>query len=169
MYQIGDYVVKINNGICKVEDIMNLDMPSVDKNRLYYLLIPQDENRTKFYVPTDRESTDIRKVMSEEEAWYIIRKIPQIEEAWITDEKQREQKYKEAIRSGEPEALVSIIKNMYMRRQRRDAQGKKSTSTDERYFKLAEDYLYSELAFALGKRKEEMQQLIVDSVNGKNE
>ena len=35
-----------------------------------------------------------------------------------------------------------------------DEQGKKSTVIDERYFKLAEDNLYSELAFAIGSVKE---------------
>ena len=42
--------------------------------------------------------------------------------------------------------------------------GKKSTVSDERYFRLAENYLYSELALALGKRKEEMRQLISDTI-----
>ena len=164
MYQIGDYVVKVNSGICRVEDITHLDMPDVDKNRLYYLLIPQEENRTRVYVPTDSESAQIRRVMSEEEAWEMIRAIPGIEETWITDDKQREKTYKEAIRSGQPARLVGIIKNMSLRRMKREAAGRKNTPTDERYFKLAEDYLYTELAFALGKDKGEMRQLISETV-----
>lgn len=47
--------------------------------------------------------------------------------------------------------LVKIIKNMYLRRQERISSGKKATVLDDRYFKLAEDKLYSELVFATVK------------------
>ena len=165
MYQIGEYVVKINCGICRVEDITHLDMPSVDKNKLYYLLVPKDEDKTKLYVPVESEHPGIRKVISETEAWEIIDKIPEIETAWISDDKQREQRYKAALKSSEPEQLVSIIKNIYVRKKKRDALGKKNSATDERYFKLAEDTLYSELAFALGKDKKEMKTLIAETID----
>ncbi len=49
---------------------------------------------------------------------------------------------------------------MYIRRLERSAQGKKSTAVDEHYFKLAEESLYSELAFAIGRDKSEMKDLI---------
>jgi CarD family transcriptional regulator len=165
MYQIGDYVVKANNGVCRIEDILHLDLSSVDRNKLYYLLIPREQTKTKVYVPVEAADSMIRKVISEEEAWQIIRRIPEIEAAWITDERRREQKYKEALKSCDPQALVSIIKNMYERKKKRDALGKKNTVTDERYFRLAEDSLYSELAFALGRDKEEMQKLIADTID----
>lgn len=35
---------------------------------------------------------------------------------------------------------------------------------DEYYFKLAENYLYSELVFEIGRNKKEMKQLITDTV-----
>ncbi|MBD5395892.1 MAG: hypothetical protein HDR23_03370 [Lachnospiraceae bacterium] len=164
MYEIGDYVIKSNNGVCKVEDILHLDMPGTDKNKLYYLLIPRECQSAKVYVPVDAENKSLRKVLSEDEAWEVIRKIPETEEVWSTNDKLREQEYKEAIKSCNPSALVGIIKNLYVRKKIRHDQGKKSTATDERYFKLAEDFLYSELAFAIGKDKSEMRQVIADTI-----
>ena len=38
MYSKGNYVVYSNNGICKVEDIVVMDMGEGDKE--YYVLIP---------------------------------------------------------------------------------------------------------------------------------
>lgn len=76
-------------------------------------------------------------------------------------------KYKEAIQSCEPEILISIIKSMYYRMRKRGSQGKKDTVIDERYFKIAENNLYEELAFALGKNKNEMQKLIIDKIKKK--
>lgn len=169
MYQIGDYVVKANNGICRIDDIRHLDMPNVDKNRLYYFMVSQDNQNSKLYVPVDGRPGEMRKVITEPEAWAIIEKIPDVEAAWINDDKQREQKYREAIKSCDPEMLIGIIKNMYLRKQKRNAQGKRSTVVDDRYFRLAEDALYSELAFAIGRDKDEMRQIITDKIEERKE
>lgn len=56
--------------------------------------------------------------------------------------------------------LVKIIKNMYLRRQERISSGKKATVLDDRYFKLAEDKLYSELVFATGKDRNQIEKQI---------
>ena len=165
MYEIGDYVIKANNGVCRIDDILHLDLPNTDKSRLYYLLIPIDNKNAKLYVPTDAPENTLRKALDEEAAWEVIHKIPEVEAAWITNDKLREQAYKEAIHSCSPTALISIITNLYLRRKQRLEQGKKNTATDERYFKIAEDNLYSELAFALGKEKSEMRQLIADTIS----
>ncbi|MBQ7371665.1 MAG: CarD family transcriptional regulator [Blautia sp.] len=167
MYAIGDYVVKANNGVCRIENIVHLDLPNASADRMYYLLIPEADKGAKVYVPVDHDAGSIRRVLSAEEAQAVIQKIPEIEEVWISNEKLREQEYKKAIRSMEPDALVSVIKNLYVRRKRRFDQGKKSIALDERFFNQAEDFLYSELAFAMGKEKYEMRQLITDSINQK--
>ena len=164
MYEIGDYVIKANNGVCRVEDTLHPDLPNVDKNRLYYLLVPLDNKYSRLYVPIDTAENSLRRALSEEEAWEVIEKIPEVEAAWIANDKLREQTYKEAIHSCNPTALVSIIKNLYIRKKQRSEQGKKSTATDERYFKLAEDNLYAELAFALGKDKNQMRQIIAETI-----
>ena len=167
MYEIGDYVIKANNGVCKVEDILHLDMPGTDKNKLYYLLIPRECQSAKVYVPVDSRNTNIRKVLSEDEAWEVIRRIPETEREWSSNDKLREQDYKEAIQSCNPAELIGIIKNLYLRKKERNEQGKKSTVIDERYFKLAEDNLYSELAFAIGRDKSEMRKIIADTIEDK--
>ena len=41
---------------------------------------------------------------------------------------------------------------------------KKVTAVDERYFKLAENQLYGELAFALGVQKSEINQIIEQNI-----
>lgn len=165
MYQIGDYVVKANSGLCRVEDILHLEHLSADKDRLYYLLVPVADGRAKIYTPTDSNAVTLRKALNSDKAWDLIHQISQIEEITIDNEKQRELKYKEALKSIDPATLVSIIKTMYVRNQERNAQGKKATAMDERYFRLAEDCLYSELAFAIGREKNEMKQIISEHIN----
>lgn len=164
MYQVGDYVVKANIGVCRVEKITYLEGMNVDKNRLYYLLIPLSDEKMKIFVPVDNNTNVFRKALNFDEAWEVINNIPEIEEIYIENEKQREQKYKQVIKDCNPQKLVGIIKTMYRRKQKRNAQGKKSTAMDERYFRLAEEYLYSELALALGKDKREMSRLIEETI-----
>ncbi len=162
MYQVGDYLIKTNTGLCKIEDIVHLD--GMDKNKQYYLLVPLTNAKTKIYVSTERTSDGIRKVLTAEEAWEIIHNVANTEAIQIDNEKQREQKYKEATRSLDPIQWVSIIKTMYLRRQKRTEQGKRNTAMDEHYFKLAEDLLYSELAFAIGKDKNDMCEIIAQTI-----
>lgn len=167
MFEIGDFVVKANSGICKIEDIGRLDISSANKDRLYFYLNPIGEMNARLYVPVDKADTGLRKVVTEEEAWKIIEQIPEVEEARVSDDRQREQKYKEAIQSCDLQVLIGIIKNMYHRKEQRTAQGKKNTSVDEYFFKLAENNLYTELAFAIGREKDEMRQIITEKIEGR--
>ena len=164
MFEIGSYIIKPGSGICRIAEVLNPPLPGVSKDRLYYLLVPLDSPHSKLYVPTDTAEQTLRTVMTKADALALIDSIPEIEAVWIANDKLREQAYKEALQSCEPRALISIIKNLYLRRMQRIEQGKKSTSTDERYFKLAEEALYAELAFALEKEKGEMRQFIADAL-----
>ena len=72
---------------------------------------------------------------------------------------------KELAKACDCRSWVTIIKTIYIRRQERMAQGKKVTSTDERYFKLAEDSLYSELGFAMNMDKEDVSDFIKERID----
>lgn len=156
MFELNDFVVKATHGVCQIKDIVHLDMPSIDKKKRYYYLVPVSDEQTKVYVPVDQADTLLRYAMNEQAAMDCIYHLKEIEPAWISNEKQREIKYKEAIKSCEPLQLVAIIKNMYERKQQRIASGKSITAVDEKYFKLAENQLFSELSFALHKEIGEM-------------
>lgn len=164
MYQIGDYVVKLNNGVCQVKDIVTMDQPVAMRGKKYYLMVPYEDANAKVYVPVEGKNNNVRVVMSFDEAKAFISRIPQIQDAEILSEKVREQEYKDAIRSGSPERLMSILKNIYKRCQNRIAQGKKSTTVDERYYKQAGNMLFSELAFALNCDKSEITKLVSDYI-----
>lgn len=167
MYSVGDYVMKISNGVCRIDDITHLEMSGIDKDKLYYVLTPVEGSKSQLYVSVDSADRNIRTAMNSDQAKDVIDAIPNIEEAGIVNEKFREQQYKDAVRSGKPEALVGIIKTIYARKKSRENQGKKNTAVDERYFKQAEDLLYAEIAFALGKRKDEISDLIISSVKSR--
>ena len=94
-------------------------------------------------VPIDKLDETTRTVMTEDEAEDLLKRIPEINEVWIRNDKEREQNYKNAIQSNDPEKLVGIIKLIYQRKKNRQEQGKKSTVIDGKYFDIAENLLYS--------------------------
>lgn len=164
-YEVGDFVSKPVTGICEIEDIL-YPSPQDEKNdKLYYLMKPIEDEKEKIYVPVSSQASRLRLCLTKDEAWDLIQRIPDIPTAWTDNEKMREQKYKEAVKANDPEALVAIIKMIYQRKQKRLNQGKKCTTTDARYFQVAENLLYMELGTALGKSKEEVRENIIDYVN----
>ena len=164
-YEIGDFVSKPVTGICKIEDILYLNPQDERNNKLYYLMKPIEDEKEKIYVPVSNADSRLRLCMTKKMAWSLIKRIPEIPTAWVNNEKMREQNYKEAVKANEPEALVSIIKMIYQRNQKRLAQGKKCTATDARYFQTAENLLYMELGVALGKSKQEICETIIEYIN----
>jgi len=164
MFEIGQYVVKANTGVCKVTEIRSVSMSEEDEAREYYILAPYSDSRSTILVPVGSDKSNVRSIMTEEEAGAFIRQIPEIEVAWIESDRQREQHYKDAIKSNRPDQLVSIIKNLYIRSRERELQGKKTTAVDDRYVKIAETALYQELAIALGKLPEDMRSVILDTL-----
>lgn len=158
MFEKGNFVVHANNGICEISDIVMMNLN--DEDREYYVLIPVEEKTAKVFVLADSAEKRIRSVMARDDVWKLIKEIKSVDEILVENEKEREKIYKEAISSRDPKRLISIIKTSYLRRKKRLEDGKKSTAIDERYFKLAENHLHSELAFVLGVQKSEVNQII---------
>lgn len=155
MFGIGEYVVCGNKGVCSVENITTLNISGVDKDREYYILKPVYSPASTVYMPVDVSNEAMRSVMTREEAESLIRGIPEIELLTIVNEKFSEQIYKECLKSNNPVELVKMIKTISLRKQKRIAEGRKITAVDAKYFHIAEDGLYGELAVALGMSRGE--------------
>lgn len=158
MFSKGNHVVYSNNGICKVEDIVMMNLQ--DENKEYYLLIPINEPTAKIYLPKDYDGNRVRMAMSKEQALELINKIGEIGEIPVVNDKDRERIYKETVASNDPYKLVGILKTISRRKKERELLGRKSTSVDDKYLKLVENQLYGELCHALQVNKEGLEQLI---------
>ena len=106
----------------------------------------------------------MRKVISKEEADFLLDDLDNIDELSIENEKLREQVYKECIKSCKCRDLLSLIKTIYIRKQERLNQGKKASVTDEKYFKKAIGNLHSELAISLDLPVNQMEEYIIKKV-----
>ncbi|MCI8586549.1 MAG: CarD family transcriptional regulator [Lachnospiraceae bacterium] len=168
MFEKGEYIIYGRSGICKVEDITYLNIAGADKKRRYYVLAPLNIKGNRVYFPVDKKDANARRLITRQEAWALLDEMQDIQEIWITNEKLREDSYKQALNSCDYRQWVAIIKTLYNRRKARVSQGKKIGATDERYLKLTEDALYGELAFVMGKEKNEMEPFIIRYMEEKN-
>lgn len=167
MFAIGEYVMCGNKGVCVVEQITKLDISGVDKEREYYILKPLYLSGSTVYVPVDSSKEAMRRILSREEAQKLIERIPQIPPIDITNEKLSEQTYRECMKSGSCEEWVRIIKTIYLRKQKRLQAGRKVTAVDAKYFQLAEERLYGELAVALEMSRDAVGTYITGEIDGK--
>lgn len=164
MFQTGDYVIYGSRGVCQVRDIGTLDFSGTQKGKLYYTLAPCYMEGSTIYAPVDPGNTVMRPIMSREEVMALIQEIPQIEELWIKDERSREASYKTAIKGCDNRELVRIIKTIYNRGRSRMAEGKKVTVADNKYFRMAEENLYGELAISMAMTRDEVKKFVTEKV-----
>lgn len=169
MFEIGDLIIYGNNGVCRVTGIGNPDSLSVPKDKLYYTVEPLYHTGTKIYTPVDNDKVVMRPIITKEEALKLIDTIKEIDGLWIADEKRRESDYKETIKKCDCRELVKIIKTIYLRKQSRIKEGKKITSSDEKYFRIAEENLYGELAISLNMDRDKTRDYIIDRVEKQEE
>ncbi|MBQ8982434.1 MAG: CarD family transcriptional regulator [Lachnospiraceae bacterium] len=166
MFEVGDYIVCGNNGICAIQNISTIDIPDVDPDRLYYILQPVYTKSSVVYIPVDNDKIVMRKVLTKEQVNELIDHIPQIDAIVEMNDKLREEKFKECMKNHKCEDWIRVIKTLYLRRMERLEKGQKVTATDARYMKAAEDNLYLEFSMALGIDRDEVESYIEKCIDG---
>lgn len=166
MFEIGERIVYGNNGVCIVEEITKMDLKGVDNEKLYYRLTSAVNPGSKFFTPVDNDKVVMRRMLTKSEAEDLIKAVPSFTPIPVPDDKMREELYKEVIRACDPKTFFRMIITLHNRKEERVRAGKKNTSVDERYFKQIENNLYSELALALGTKREDMVEYIKTRING---
>lgn len=164
MFEIGEYVVYGNKGVCEIKKIGPIDIPGMSNERQYYTLMQVCSRGSTIFTPVDNEKSALRRVLSKSEAQDLIDEIHTIKPVWIQNDKEREQIFNEALREANTRSLFEMMVALYQRRERRIADGKKATSTDERYFHAAEEIVYGELGVSLGLNKEDVKACIMKEV-----
>ena len=164
MFAKGEYIVCDNIGVCLVEDVTKQDMNGVDQNQLYYVLQPVDCKDSKIYSAVDNDKIAMRKVISYDEVHKLMERLGNISPIEINDEKKREEVYKQALKPCECIGWARLIKTIYSRKEVKAKQGKKITTTDTKYLKRAEDFLYQELAISMKLEPIEVKERILNEI-----
>ena len=158
MYRKGDYVIYGCKGVCQIREVTTLNMEGIPKDRLYYEMQLVSDPGSTIFTPVEHEGSRsvMRPLLSEDEARDLLRKIPELEEEWIRDDRAREAHYRDAVNNGDAEAILSLIRQLQLRRRARIEQGKKLPVMDSRYLKTAQDNLFQEFSIVLDASREKV-------------
>ncbi|MBE5928219.1 MAG: hypothetical protein E7267_02425 [Lachnospiraceae bacterium] len=165
LFDIGEYVSYGNNGICQVAEITNMQGAD-DSDRQYYILKPINSESGKIYTPIDNDKVYIRELITVSEAEKLLKDIASIEIIDIVNPRELDAEYKRRIRTGNWHMWVSIIKTIFHKRDEREKNGKKLTTSDERYLREVSTRLYDELSFVMNKEYEEVEALVSAAIYG---
>lgn len=161
MYQKGEYVMYASTGVCKVEDIAELDnIPGKEKGALYYKLTPV-YGTGNIYIPIDT-TVYMRPVLTKQQADALIDQLPYIEECTYAAKDQRDlaEHYRASIRAHEYKQLVGMLKAIYQKHKKLEESGRKLGKADVEYMKQAQALLHGELAVVLGIPFEQVPEYI---------
>ena len=156
MLNIGDYVI-YQEQVCQIKEQKMNEFTKLES----FILVPILDSSLKLNVPVN--NPNIKNLMTKEEIKNLIALMPSIPLIEIED-KLLENEYKKLYHSGSKEDLIKIIKTTYKRNQERLNHNKKISEKDNKYFTLAENLLYSEIATVFGISLEEAKEYILANV-----
>lgn len=148
MYQIGEYIMYSNSGVCKVLDICTLPH-SNNETDLCYMLQPAFDNKSKIYIPVSSDKVFMRRIYTKPEVKKFIESMAKLKPFWIDDKKERQIKFKETLKSHDTKNCMRILKGFYLEKQAKSADGKALSNSDNILFSFAEKQLFGEFAVAL--------------------
>ena len=162
MYSIGDVVTYAASGVCRVSGYTENKVKGVVKK--YVVLTPFYESNSTIYVPQDNEVLmgRIKNVLTKEEIDTLIRSMPDIDCSWIDNDLKRADYFRTTLKSGDREAIMRMVRVLYVHRKSQIESGKKFHSSDERYLKEAEHILFDEFAVVLGIEPDEVVDFITE-------
>ena len=165
MFKKVECIVYGSTGICEVLDVTTMDMAGTLNDKLYYILQPYHKKGSEIFTPVDNKRIVMRSIISMNEAKMLLDEIDSLGEFKVSNEKFREDSYKQCVRGCNSRDMMKMIKTLHQRKHDRLVRGKSFPSTDERYLKMAEENLFSELALAMETDKEKIGEYIREKLD----
>ena len=160
----NEYVVYANTGICIIEDICPLPFSGKGEDLLYYVLKPLSNAYSTLYIPTNNEAlrSKMRSVLTKEEIDDLLVHIKDQQLPWIEEKNARTDYCRKVLSEGNQQELLLLVSCMYVKKQEREAAGKKLPFADENVLKSIENLVGQEFAFSLGIPEEKVEKYIQD-------
>ena len=164
-HKIGDHVMYLNNGVCKIVDIRE-EQFIAGMPKTYFVLSPLIDERSEIYVPVDSEglTANIFELLTEKEIKAAIKDSEKSVCEWIPDVKERSAEFTKIISGGNRAAILSVIKTLSDYRAELESRKKKFYASDERIFNAANKFITEEFAFVLGIPHDEVKSYIIENM-----
>ena len=167
-YDVGDYIVHESAGVCQVVEISEQALQGRGSEKLYYSLEPVFSKGTRITTPVDTKIR-IRDVLDKEEFEQLLDRLDSLPILYEENTRARSEMFKEEIAKFDIDALASVLKTVYYRRQMRIAQGKKVMATDDKVMQLASRKMFEEMAFSMDCTTEEIEERFIGKLREKED
>ena len=150
MFQVNDVIIYGAQGVCKITGTEEKSVGG--KKKTYFVLKPVDDKGATIFAPTDNAIVlnKMRRLLTEDEIHQLIDSMPDKDAVWVENENERKELYRSILAKGDHRELIKMIKAIYAHKAQREAEGKRLHMSDERFFKDAEQILYTEFQYVLG-------------------
>ena len=164
MFQISDVVVYTTYGICRVENIIDINFNG--NLTKYYVLVPLSEAKTELTIPVDNPITNARlhELLSEDEITEIIDEIPYLEPFWIPNDNERKKAFNEIIKKGNRKDTLQMLRSVKKHQLSLKDKVRKLHACDEQVMHDAEKLIVDEFSYVLKKDKVEVYNVVNDMI-----
>ncbi len=163
--QTGNYVIYRSSEICRIDGFETKSFDGVTQ-REYCVLVPENDQRSKYYVPMDCAEDKLRQLLTKDEIYSLIDGMKCEQPDWGNTETHRKERFNEVLGSGDYRLIISMMHSLYLEKQERLSQGKKLLAADEKAMKAAESLINLEFSFVLGINESEMESFILERLSG---
>lgn len=137
MFAPGDYVIYSVEGVCRVDEAGQLNVPGLERGRSYYRLTPYYRGGV-IYTPVDGKAA-IRPVMTKPALQALLPELPGMPELENVpqDPRQLAGFYREILASHDCRRLLQLCKTMFHKQRQLAPKRKTVSSTELRSWKTA--------------------------------
>ncbi|MBR4035229.1 MAG: CarD family transcriptional regulator [Oscillospiraceae bacterium] len=162
MFNVGDVVFYSTTGVCEVISIGQPALKGLPTHVDYYTLQPLSLNhREMIYVPTDTKAF-MRLAIDAGAAQGFIDMVDSIQPQFpdTRNPKAIQDYYSRLINSFETPKLLQVIVSLTTKKREVHAKNKHLNQTQTTFLRRAQEMVYNELAYALGKTSDDIAQII---------
>ncbi len=154
-YSVGERVVHSREGLSTIKDITNIG------GNDYFVVVSDKGAKENIYVMVSRTENIIRPIMTYEESCEVVKYMKTVEAEFINNTKQRRDKYRKRLLSGNVFDLAYLSRQLYFfNYYNANGQVVKLGPTDLQMLKDAEAILFDEFAISFNVDRDKVEDKI---------
>jgi RNA polymerase-interacting CarD/CdnL/TRCF family regulator len=154
-YSVGERVVHSREGLSTIKDITNIG------GNDYFVVVADKGAKENIYVMISRTENIIRPIMTYEESCEVVKYMKTVEAEFINNTKQRRDKYRKRLLSGNVFDLAYLSRQLYFfNYYNANGQVVKLGPTDLQMLKDAESILFDEFAISFNVDRDKVEDRI---------
>lgn len=166
-FAVNDLVSYRTSGVCRIEEVKYCTFGK--ESGEYYVLRPVYDSKSVIYVPKDSPlSEKMCRLLTKSEIEDILNSLSRDDIDWIENDRERSERIKDVIASGNKKRIAHFIKIMHRRRATLAERGKKLRVSDESALHCAEKMICDEFSVTLGIPREEVSAYIESHIAAAN-